>query len=92
MGRLSELHLNKAEGIENFEREFKVNPVGMGATRANLIRLLKSIDLVGWSSHEESGRLDRKAFHPIGGPRSVVSPRWGVCPQCCMDAALLRVG
>ena len=76
MGRLSELKLNKAEGIANFEREFKVNQVGMGGTRANLIRLLKSIDLVGWSSHEESGRLDRKAFSRFAcGSTSIFSKR-----------------
>lgn len=76
MGRLSELSLNKAEGIANFEREFKVNQVGMGGTRANLIRLLKSIDLVGWSSHEESGRLDRKAFSRFAcGSTSIFSKR-----------------
>lgn len=62
MGRLKELQLNKAEGIDNFTKEFRVSESNLGATRANLIRLLKSIDLVGWSTHEESGRLDRKAF------------------------------
>ena len=62
MGKLKDIGLDKAEGIARFEREFKANQVGMGATKANLIRLLKSVDLVGWSSHEESGRLDRKAF------------------------------
>jgi cobalamin biosynthesis protein CobT len=34
----------------------------MGATRAHLLRILRSVDLVGWSSHEESGKLDRKAL------------------------------
>lgn len=62
MGKLKDLKLDKAEGIARFEREFRANQIGMGATKANLIRLLKSVDLVGWSSHEESGRLDRKAF------------------------------
>jgi len=62
VGKLKDIGLDKAEGIARFEREFKANQVGMGATKANLIRLLKSVDLVGWSSHEESGRLDRKAF------------------------------
>jgi cobalamin biosynthesis protein CobT len=34
----------------------------LGATRANLLKLLRSIDTVGWSRREESGRLDRRAF------------------------------
>lgn len=33
-----------------------------GATRANLLRILRSVDLVGWSRREESGRLDRRGF------------------------------
>jgi uncharacterized protein with von Willebrand factor type A (vWA) domain len=35
---------------------------GIGAIKTNLARLLRSIDLVGWSTNEESGRLDRRAF------------------------------
>ena len=35
---------------------------GVGAVKTNLARLLRSIDLVGWSRNEESGRLDRRAF------------------------------
>ena len=35
---------------------------GMGATRSAILKLLRSIDLVGWSSHEDSGRLDKKGF------------------------------
>lgn len=35
---------------------------GIGVTRTNLHRLLRSIDFVGWSTHEESGRLDRRAL------------------------------
>ena len=37
-------------------------PAGLGATRANLSRLLRTLDFVGWSTHEESGRLDRRAL------------------------------
>ena len=51
---------------EHAERSYKYNytltPSGMGATRANLLRILRSNDLVSWSSREESGKLDRKAF------------------------------
>jgi cobalamin biosynthesis protein CobT len=34
----------------------------LGATRANLLKLLRSIDTVGWNRREETGRLDRRAF------------------------------
>jgi hypothetical protein len=52
--------LNKAEA----ERSYLATPeiANIGALRTNLLRLLRSIDLVGWSSHEESGRLDRRAL------------------------------
>jgi cobaltochelatase CobT len=90
VGRLRELNLNKAEGIANFEREFNINPVGMGATRANLIRLLKSIDLVGWSSHEESGRLDRKAFSRFAcGSTTIFSKRTHVEAESSAVSILL---
>jgi len=76
VGKLKDIKLDKAEGIARFEREFKANQVGMGATKSNLIRLLKSVDLVGWSSHEESGRLDRKAFSRFAcGGTSIFSKR-----------------
>ena len=32
MGKLKDIGLDKAEGIARFEREFKANQVGMGAT------------------------------------------------------------
>jgi cobalamin biosynthesis protein CobT len=39
------------------------NPIhGIAATRAKLLAALRSMDFVGWSTHEESGRLDRKAY------------------------------
>jgi cobalamin biosynthesis protein CobT len=37
-------------------------PQGLGTTRSNLQRLLHSIDYVGWSRNEESGRLNRRAL------------------------------
>lgn len=54
------MRLNKAE----CERAFLATPEiqNTGALRSNLMRLLRSIDLVGWSSYEESGRLDRRAL------------------------------
>lgn len=76
MSRLKDLKLDKAEGIARFEHEFRTNQIGMGATKANLIRLLKSVDLVGWSSHEESGRLDRRAFSRFAcGSANIFSKR-----------------
>lgn len=54
--------LNKAECEQRFSYCFNNVPSNMGATRAHLLRILRSVDLVGWSSHEESGKLDRKAL------------------------------
>lgn len=57
------MHLISKSACENnFSVKYNVQPSGLGATRANLLRLLRSLDLVGWNTHEESGRLDRKAF------------------------------
>ena len=56
------MYLNKETCEQNFTRIYNEQPSGLGATRASLLRLLRSLDLVGWSTHEESGRLDRKAF------------------------------
>lgn len=53
---------NKAEAEEHFKDCYQATPQGLGATRSHLLRLLRSIDLVGWNTKEESGRLDRKAF------------------------------
>ena len=47
--------------IESFKESFNKDIIN-GATKANLLRLLRSIDLVGKSTHEESGGIDRKAF------------------------------
>ena len=52
--------LNRAEA----EKAYLATPeiANIGALRTNLLKLLRSIDLVGWSTHEESGRLDRRAL------------------------------
>lgn len=51
-------------------------PAGLGATRANLSRLLRSLDFVGWSTHEESGRLDRRSLtRYASGSTSIFSRR-----------------
>lgn len=56
------IHLSKADCEKNFVYKFNQQPSGLGATRANILRLLRSLDLVGWNTHEETGRVDRKAF------------------------------
>jgi len=56
------MRLDKASCDRKFLQYYNDVPVGMGATRAHLLRILRSVDLVGWSSHEESGKLDRKAL------------------------------
>ena len=66
----------KSECEQRFALHFGDQPVGLGATRANITRLLRSVDLVGWSSHEESGRVDRKAFTRFAtGSTAVFSKR-----------------
>lgn len=54
--------MNKERCINNFASIFNTTQDGLGAVRANLLRLLRSLDLVQWNSYEESGKLDRKAF------------------------------
>lgn len=68
--------LNKAECERNFSHIFNAQPSGLGATRANILRLLRSLDLVGWNTHEETGRIDRKAFTRFAvGSTAVFSKR-----------------
>ena len=68
--------VNKKHAEDNFSYKFNDQSTGLGATRASIIRLLKSLDLVGWNSHEESGRLDRKAFTRLAvGSTAVFSKR-----------------
>ena len=70
------MYLDKAHCETQFTTIYNEQPSGLGATRANLLRLLRSLDLVGWSSHEESGRLDRKAFTRFAvGSTAVFSKR-----------------
>lgn len=55
-------YINKSDGEQRFARDLANAPQGIGATRTNLQRLLHSLDFVGWSTNEESGRLDRRAL------------------------------
>jgi cobalamin biosynthesis protein CobT len=67
---------SKSDCEVNFSAKYNAQPSGLGATRASLLRLLRSLDLVGWSTHEESGRLDRKAFTRFAvGSTAVFSKR-----------------
>lgn len=66
----------KSECESRFSTHYNDQTSGLGATRANILRLLRSVDLVGWSSHEESGRVDRKAFTRFAtGSTAVFSKR-----------------
>jgi cobalamin biosynthesis protein CobT len=56
------MRVDKDRADETYKHNYTFTPSGMGATRANLLRILRSIDLVSWSTHEESGRVDRRAF------------------------------
>jgi cobalamin biosynthesis protein CobT len=55
-------YILKADGERRFAQDLANAPQGIGATRTNLQRLLHSLDYVGWSKSEESGRLDRRAL------------------------------
>ncbi len=68
--------INKASCEENFAIIFNEQVPNLGATKASLMRLLRSLDLVSWSAREESGRLDRKAFSRFAtGSTNVFSRR-----------------
>ncbi len=70
------MELLKSDCEQRFALHFGDQPIGLGATRASIARLLRSVDLVGWSSHEESGRVDRKAFTRFAtGSTAVFSKR-----------------
>lgn len=68
--------LNKNSCERNFVFIYNLQPAGLGATRAQLLRLLRSVDLVSWSTREESGRVDRRAFTRFAtGSTAVFSKR-----------------
>ena len=70
------MQFSKSDCEVNFSAKYNNQPSGLGATRASLLRLLRSLDLVGWTTHEESGRLDRKAFTRFAvGSTAVFSKR-----------------
>ena len=56
------MRINRAIAEATFKDSYHSEPAGLSATRTALNRLLRSMDSVGWSSREESGRLDRHAL------------------------------
>jgi len=56
------MHINRELAEQRYAQVNADVPQGLGTTRTNLQRLLRSIDRVGWSTNEESGRLNRKAL------------------------------
>jgi cobalamin biosynthesis protein CobT len=55
-------NMNKAQ-CEQIYAEVLHTPIhGIAATKAKILAALRSIDFVGWSTREESGRLDRRAY------------------------------
>lgn len=67
--------VSRARALEFFEEEIASPPTAVGATRAALSQMLRSVDLVGWSRNEESGRLDRKAFTRLAAGATTVFSR-----------------
>ena len=67
--------VNRTRAIEFFEKQMSSPPTAVGATRAALSQMLRSIDLVGWSRNEESGRLDRKALSRMAAGATTVFSR-----------------
>ena len=47
---------------ESFATVLRQQHAGIGSAKAALRRFLKSVDTVGWSRREESGRIDRRAL------------------------------
>lgn len=70
-----EFQVDHASAVEFFENEIASPPTAMGATRAALGQMLRSLDLVGWSRNEESGRLDRKALTRLSAGATTVFAR-----------------
>lgn len=84
------MHINKANAQMNYSVEFNSEPSGLGATKATIQRILRSLDLVGWNTHEETGRLDRKAFTRYAtGSTAIFSKRHHVEAQASAVSILI---
>jgi len=68
--------MDKREGELRYAEVLHIPINGIAATRAKILSALRSIDFVGWSTHEESGRLDRRAYTRFAaGQASIFSRR-----------------
>jgi cobalamin biosynthesis protein CobT len=82
--------INKTQAQMSYSVEFNSEPSGLGATKATIQRILRSLDLVGWNTHEETGRLDRKAFTRYAtGSTAVFSKRHHVEAQASAVTILI---
>ena len=54
--------MDKGYGQTVYSSQFNAPITNMGATTANLLRLLQSVDNIGWNTHQESGRVDLLAL------------------------------
>jgi cobalamin biosynthesis protein CobT len=84
------MQINKVNAQMNYSVEFNSEPSGLGATKATIQRILRSLDLVGWNTHEETGRLDRKAFTRYAtGSTAIFSKRHHVEAQASAVTVLI---
>jgi cobalamin biosynthesis protein CobT len=82
--------IRKSSAQMNYSVEFNSEPSGLGATKATIQRILRSLDLVGWNTHEETGRLDRKAFTRYAtGSTAIFSKRHHVEAQASAVTILI---
>lgn len=82
--------IRKSNAQMNYSVEFNSEPSGLGATKATIQRILRSLDLVGWNTHEETGRLDRKAFSRYAtGSTAIFSKRHHVEAQASAVTILI---
>jgi cobalamin biosynthesis protein CobT len=82
--------INKTQAQMSYSVEFNSEPSGLGATKATIQRILRSLDLVGWNTHEETGRLDRKAFTRYAtGSTAIFSKRHHVEAQASAVTILI---
>jgi cobalamin biosynthesis protein CobT len=82
--------INKTQAQMSYSVEFNTEPSGLGATKATIQRILRSLDLVGWNTHEETGRLDRKAFTRYAtGSTAIFSKRHHVEAQASAVTILI---
>lgn len=84
------MRLVKSICEEQYSRILADQPQGIGTTRTNLQRLLRSIDLVGWSRNEESGRLDRRALTKFAtGSANIFSRRMRIEAEAAAVSILI---